>query len=69
MANREEDALAEAMRKCSGGVGEPLSEAQITAIREGPKNSPENNNPFDETRFLEGAEVFFKNHPIDAVQC
>lgn len=67
--NQAEEAVASALRQCTGGVGEPISEERMKIIREGLKNSPENETAFDEARFLEGADIFLKNHPCEAVPC
>ena len=56
--------LYDAIRICSGGVGFPLSEDVLNEVRFGRENHPEEIKPYDEKKLIEGAKVFFDNHPF-----
>ena len=65
MSHKSENSIIEALRNNPGGVGQSLSAEQQERIFLGPKNDPENQQPFDGDKFAEGLEQAFKNHPLE----
>lgn len=59
-----EQAIVDAIRHNPGVLGTGLTDAQKERIVQGPKNEPENQEPFDGEKFLHGLETAFENHPL-----
>lgn len=59
----EERQLEAMLSGCScGGVGCSLPDDVLDSIRNGSENHPENTEPYDEEKLLEGIKIFCESH-------
>lgn len=62
--NKHDDQLLKAFRDHPGGIGKPLSDKEKSVIYGGPKNSCENQKPYDNQKLMDGFSEFIDGNPI-----